>query len=102
MKKNTAKAGLQIKKGRKLTVGLDLGDRLSCYCILNESGDAILERKIPTAARALTDTFADMPRSRIALETGTYSPWISRLLSAQGDEVIVSNARDVRLMSESH
>jgi transposase len=42
-----------------------------------------------------------MPRSRIALEIGTHSPWISRLLSELGHEVIVANARKVRLIGES-
>jgi transposase len=42
-----------------------------------------------------------MLRSRIALEIGTHSPWISRLLSALGQEVIVANARKVRLIGES-
>ena len=42
-----------------------------------------------------------MPRSRITLETGTHSPWISRLLSKWGHEVIVANARKVRLIGES-
>src|SRR6476659_3416917 len=42
-----------------------------------------------------------MPRSRIALETGTHSPWISRLLRELGHEVIVPNARKVRLIGES-
>ena len=42
-----------------------------------------------------------MPRSRIALEIGTHSPWISRLLSEFGHEVIVANARKVRLIGES-
>jgi transposase len=42
-----------------------------------------------------------MPRSRIALETGTHSPWIRRLLSELGHEVIVAHARKVRLIGES-
>jgi transposase len=42
-----------------------------------------------------------MPRSRIALEIGTHSPWISRLLNELGHEVIVANARKVRLIGES-
>jgi transposase len=42
-----------------------------------------------------------MPRSRIALETGTHSPWISRLLRGLGHELIVANARKVRLIGES-
>ena len=44
---------------------------------------------------------ARLPRSRIALEIGTHSPWISRLLSESGHEVIVANARKVRLIGES-
>jgi hypothetical protein len=39
--------------------------------------------------------------SRIALEIGTHSPWISRLLRELGHEVIVANARKVRLIGES-
>src|ERR1700720_1966119 len=42
-----------------------------------------------------------MPRSRIALETGTHSPWVSRQLTPMGHEVIVAHARNVRLIGES-
>src|ERR1700758_1717403 len=42
-----------------------------------------------------------MPRSRIALEIGTHSPWISRWLGELGHEVMVANARKVRLIGES-
>ena len=42
-----------------------------------------------------------MPGSRIALEIGTHSPWVSRLLSELGHQVIVANARKVRLIGES-
>ena len=42
-----------------------------------------------------------MPRSRMALETGTHSPWVSRLLTALGHEVIVAHVRNVRLIGES-
>ena len=54
-----------------------------------------------TNAKALQEVFGAMPRSRIALEIGTLSPWISRLLSELGHEVIVANARKVRLIGES-
>jgi transposase len=60
-----------------------------------------LEQRVRTNAKALQEVFGAMPRSRIALETGTHSPWISRLLSELGHEVIVANARKVRLMGES-
>ena len=54
-----------------------------------------------TTAKALQGVFGAMPRSRVGLEIGTHSPWISRLLSALGHEVIVANARKVRLIGES-
>jgi len=41
----------------------------------------------------LREVFGAMPRSRIALEIGTHSPWIGRLLSELGHEVIVANSR---------
>jgi len=44
---------------------------------------------------------AQIPRSRIALETGTHSPWVSRQLTQLGHEVIVAHARNVRLIGES-
>ena len=49
----------------------------------------------------MQEVFGAMPRSRIALETGTHSPWVSRLLSELGHEVIVAHARNVRLIGES-
>jgi hypothetical protein len=31
-----------------LTIGLDLGDRSSCYCVLDESGRIVMEQKVST------------------------------------------------------
>src|SRR5512140_3974443 len=84
-----------------LTIGLDLGDRSSCYCVLDETGRIVMEQKVSTTGKALQAAFGAMPRSRIALETGMHSPWISRLLSGWGHEVIVAHARSVRLIGES-
>ncbi len=86
---------------QKLTIGVDLGDRNSWYCVLDEAGHIQVEQRVRTTAQALGEVFGAMPRSRIALEIGTHSPWISRLLSALGHEVIVANARKVRLIGES-
>jgi len=84
-----------------LTIGLDLGDRNSWYCVLDEIGQIQMEQRVRTTAKALREVFGTMPHSRVALETGTHSPWISRLLSELGHEVIVANARKVRLIGES-
>jgi transposase len=85
----------------KLTIGLDLGDRNSFYCVLDGSGQVIREHKLSTTAKALREVFGSLPRSRVALETGTHSPWVSRLLKELGHEVIVANPRNVRLIGES-
>ena len=86
---------------QKLTIGLDLGDRNSWYCVMDETGQIQLEQRVRTTAKGLREVFGAMPRSRIALEIGTHSPWISRLLREVGHQVIVANARKVRLIGES-
>src|SRR6266545_3836428 len=103
MKKVSTVVAKPSKKisGQKLTVGLDLGDRNSWYCVLDEVGQIQIEQRVRTNANALQEVFAAMPRSRIALEIGTHSPWISRLLSELGHEVMVANARKVRLIAQS-
>jgi transposase len=68
---------------------------------LDEAGRVQLEQRVRTSAKGLQEVFGRMPRSRVALETGTHSPWVSRLLSELGYEVIVANARKVGLIGES-
>src|ERR1700691_1870464 len=103
MKKVSAIAAKPSKKisQERLTIGLDLGDRNSWYCVLDESGQIQREQRVRTNATALREVFGEMAHSRIALEIGTHSPWISRLLSELGHEVMVANARKVRLIGES-
>src|SRR6202045_4335309 len=91
-----------IFKGHKLTIGLDLGDRWSCYCVLDEAGEIILEQKLPTTPEAMKQAFAKIPRSLIALETGTHSPWVSRLLRELGHQVLVAHAQKVQLITKSN
>jgi transposase len=92
----------EIFKEQKLTIGMDLGDRWSFYCVLDEAGKIILEQKVPTTPEAMKQTFSRIPQSRIALETGTHSPWVSRLLTELGHEVIVAHAQKVQLITKSN
>jgi transposase len=46
-------SGSRIFKARQLTIGLDLGDRWSWYCVLNEVGDIVLERRLTTTPEAM-------------------------------------------------
>src|SRR5579863_5899435 len=103
MKKNSTMttSRKQIFKGKKLTIGMDLGDRFSYYCVLDEAGEVMMEEKLPTTRPAMQQVFGRMARSRVALETGAHSPWVSRRLAELGHEVIVAHARNVRLIGES-
>jgi hypothetical protein len=60
-----------VFKSRQLTIGLDLGDRWSFYCVLDEAGKTILEQKLPTAPEAMKQTFARMPVTRLP-DSSTY------------------------------
>src|SRR5277367_5199304 len=94
--------GNMIFKGHKLTIGLDIGDRWSYYCILDEAGEVLLEQKLSTTPEAMKQTFERVPRALIALETGTHSPWVSRLLRELGHQVLVAHAQKVQLISKSN
>jgi transposase len=100
MKKDNTVRKSQGKK-RRLTIGLDLGDRSSRYCILDEQGEVLSEGSVATTKKGLAQAFGSKPRSRMALEVGTHSPWVSRYLADLGHEVVVANARRVRLITDS-
>src|SRR6266480_1592148 len=59
--------GNMIFKGHKLTIGVDLGDRWSNYCVLDEAGEILLEQKLATTPEGMKQTFERIPRSLIAL-----------------------------------
>jgi hypothetical protein len=48
---------------QKLTIGLDLGDRNSWYCVVDEAGQIEPEQRVGTNAKALQEVFGAMPRS---------------------------------------
>jgi transposase len=91
----------RMAAGQRLTIGLDLGDQTTRYCILDEAGNVVSEEQVPTTKVGLEWLFAKMPASRIAMEVGTHSPWISRCLAGMGHEVIVANAHRVKLITQS-
>src|SRR5215218_4567608 len=83
-----------------MTAGLDLGDRYSYLCLIDTlSGEVIEEGRLRTTPEALGRRFAsERPPMRIAIEAGTHSPWVSRVLEGLGHEVLVANARKLRLI----
>jgi transposase len=84
----------------KMTAGLDLGDRYSYLCLIDTvSGEVIEEGRLRTTPEALRRRFCSEQPLRVAIEAGTHSPWVSRLLEEEcGHEVLVANARKIRLI----
>lgn len=105
MKKNSTVAQspkrAAARKQGPITIGLDLGDKISRYCVLGDNGERLLEGSVATTRKGMTQKFAGMRRCRVAMEVGTHSPWLSRWLRGLGFEVIVANARQVPLISTS-
>jgi transposase len=99
MKKNSRES--EWKERPERTVGVDLGDRFSHYCVLNRDGEVIEEGRVRTNEEAFRRHWEGEPRQRIAMETGTHSPWVYRLLKGLGHQVIVANARKVRAIWEN-
>ncbi len=90
-----SKADAAGSSGR-LTIGLDLGDRSTAYCMLDADGQILAEGKFKTVRAAIDQQFGRLAPARIALEAGTHSGWISRLIESHGHDVIVANPREVR------
>ena len=85
-----------------LTIGLDLSDTHAHYCVVNAHGQVLQTGRARTTPAALERTLAAWPGSRVVLEVGTHSPWVSRLLTRGGYEVLVANARQLRLIYANH
>jgi transposase len=94
----------QIRKKaakQRLTVGLDLGDRSSHYCILDEAGEVVSEGQLPTTTTGLSSLLGKLPASRVVMEVGTHSPWVSRHVAKMGHEVMVGNSHKLKLITQS-
>ena len=84
-----------------LTIGLDVGGRHTQACGLDHSATVVLAQRLSTQESALRRWASKLPRAVIALEVGRESPWLSRLLTECGHEVIVANPRKVRLITRT-
>lgn len=87
------------KEQEKMTAGVDLGDRHSYLCLLDtDSGELVEESRLRTTPEAFGRRFSVEEPLTIAIEVGTHSPWVKRLLEEYGHEVLVANPRQTRLI----
>jgi len=85
----------------KMTIGLDLGDRYSYFYTLDAAGENIESGRVQTTRSALEKRLGSGEAARVVIEAGTHSPWVSRLLSQRGHEVLVANPRKLALITEN-
>lgn len=97
----SAKRMEATKDKPEMTMGIDVGDRYSHLCLVDDAGEVVERDRVRSTEAAFRRHFEDVPRLRIALECGTHSPWMSRLLKQLGHQVIVANARKIPTITES-
>jgi len=77
----------------RLTVGVDLGDQWSNYCILGLGGETLREGQFRTRRQEVGEFFQGLAMSRVVIEVGTHSAWVREVIAGLGHEVLVANAR---------
>jgi transposase len=77
----------------RLTVGVDLGDQWSHYCILGLEGETLAEGQVRTTPQDVAEFFQALNAARVVLEVGTHSAWIRDVICSLGHEVLVANPR---------
>ena len=78
-----------------LTIGLDLGDKVSRTCELDVAGKTVKTAAVATTPGAFERYFGGRAPCRVILEVSTHSPWVSRQLKALGHEVVVANTGEI-------
>ena len=87
-----------MKKYITKTIGCDLGDKYSHLCVLDISGEVVETARIKTSQSGFRKWFTGRASSTVIIEVGTHSRWVEAQLQKLGHEVIVANAREVRLI----
>ena len=84
-----------------VTIGMDLGDKKHTLFILDQEGQPCFQGSIPNTKEDLVMFFAPYSGATVAIEAGTHSSWISRLLEELGCRVLVGNPRKLRVIWDS-
>lgn len=85
-----------------ITVGMDMGDKNHVLCVLDAKGEVQERSTVTNTATAIRKHFGKMEPCRVALEAGTHSRWVSKILEELGHEVLVGNPRKLRVIWDSN
>lgn len=88
----------KLEKEIKSYIGLDIGDKYTHFCVIDETGEITDDGKVRTNRRSITRALQGLEAPRVALEVGTHSRWICDLLADLNIEVLVANPRKIKLI----
>ncbi len=81
--------------------GVDIADRASQMVVIDHDGQVLEQSRVRTTPEAMKRFFGARDPMRVAMEVGTHSPWLSRLVASCGHEVHVANARKLRFIFQN-
>lgn len=84
-----------------ITIGMDLGDRNHLVVVLDVDGEQVHCETVVNTKVAIQRFFQPYEGATVAIEAGTHSPWISRLLEELGCQVYVGNPHKLRVIWDS-
>src|SRR5215831_11017815 len=87
--------GAPVPNRDRLTVGVDLGDQWSNYCILGLEGETLAEGQLRTTQEDVAEFFQGIAPARVVMEEGTHSAWAREAVAGCGHEVLVANPRQM-------
>jgi len=88
-------------KQYKTIIGVDLGDKKHHVCVTDKDGNILVEKTISNTQTHLTELARAYKGALFAIEVGTHSPWISRLIQSNGCICLVANARKLRAIYQN-
>ena len=86
----------------QLTIGMDLGDKISDFCVLGADGQILEEARVASSPEAFAKDLARFRGSKLYLEVGTHARWAVKALKAQGIDTTAINPRNLKLIAQSH
>ena len=79
-------------------IGMDLGDKNHKAVVLAADGTEIERAEVTNTPEQVQEFLARHPGALLAFETGMHCRWISRLAVGLGHQVLVGNARKLRMI----
>ena len=83
-------------------IGMDLGDKTAHLCVLDAEGEVLEEAVLRLSKAAINTRFGALPATRVVMEVGSNARWVGAHIAELGHEVLVADARQLKLISASN